>query len=573
MRGLRRRPTSSTEPAEDAGQRPGGLRFWRECRGTIATGVVLSLLSIALEAAIISLFGVLVDRVLRPARFGPFPSIAAAYVGLTVASLGIDYAQQMVMVRGSEGFTRRLRTRLFAHILSMRGAFFDTHEPGDLLTRLDSDVDTVETFAVSGIVSSVSAGLRVLVFGTLLFVLDPLLAGICLLVAPLLALATRIIGRRLEAVATQAREAASSLMDIAEQGIGAEADVRAFGWQPVLVRQFDDEGRTAQQASVRATRLTAVLEGISHMAQLVGSLVVIGVGVWQLGRGATSLGALLVFLTLVVELFSPVAELAGLGAHFAAAAVGARRLAEILDEPRPEPGPPAPADGTAPGGGIAFHDVHFGYPGTGRAVLDGASFRVAAGEAVALRGASGTGKSTIVRLLQDAWRPDHGTVCVGGPASTAPGPGTASVPVAVVNQSPSLFDTTIRRNITMARPDADEQALSRALRDAGVLAMAAELPEGLDTEVGPHGRTLSGGQRQRVALARALLVQAPVLVLDEPTAGLDQVAADAVATAIDRARQHAAVLVVTHDDELAARLDRTLELSGGRVRELQHARR
>lgn len=530
-------------------------------RRNVALAILLALISIALEAGSLNLFGRLVDHVLKPAKFAEFPVLAALYAGLSLALVAADYGAHVMLAHASTSYSRRMRTGIFGRLLHLPASFYDRRTPGDLLTRLDSDVDTVESVSISGIAGAIASALRVVIFAGIMIYLNPVLALVAAVVAPFTVLTSKFMGARLTEIEETSRLAASDVMGASEAGLYAEADIRAFGWQTLYVEKLDAASARAQQAALRATRASAGLDGINHLVQLAAALAVIGVGVWQLAAGVTSLGSLLVFLGFLLELSGPIGDLSGWYTHFKAAEISRQRLVEIVEE-----GVPAGEDVVLNRPILEFSDVSFGYESR-ESVLNGVSFAVRPGELVALVGASGSGKSTLAKLAHRAYEPDGGDVFLGGHAVSDLSPQTISHHVAVVSQHSAMLDGTIRENVALACLCASPEDVDAAMRRAGVLDFAMSLPDGVNTFIGGHGRELSGGQRQRIALARALVRNSAVLIVDEPTTGLDDVSRQQVIEALRAAARDAAVLVITHEDDVSAAADRRLVLEDGVVRE------
>lgn len=509
---------------------------------SILCGCALS----ALEAASLKLFGYLTDNVLTPRDFSSFPAVGLGYLFITAAMIGIDYVGNVSLTQAGQRYIRRNRTTLFSGLLTRGREFFDSRNVGDILTRIDSDVEIAESAEVSGVSSGANAVFQAAFFAVMLFVLDPKLAGLCLVFAPVGVLISRRVNARLSLVEEEGRRRADELMDLAAQSLDAETEVRAFGWSGRLGEQFDGIGEVAEDAAVRAARTTAVLQGLNHLLEMVAAVAVIGFGVWQLAHDDVTLGVLLTFLGFLLELFSPLTEIAGLTATFTAARVSRERLEEIR-APEASPTRLVRLPGTTTKA-LELHNVGFTYPGHTTPVISGLTATIPTTGVTTISGPSGSGKSTLLALLTGALEPTVGLIRVGGEAAA---PAVLAEDTALVPQRPTLFTESVLDNVRRAVPGCSDTQLASALERSGVAAMAHSLPDGLNTPVGPNGRTLSGGQRQRIALARALLRDRPRLVLDEPTAGLDPEAASFVMDTIDAIAQHRCVLLVTHDDGVA----------------------
>lgn len=233
---LRSRGTDSP-PHRRPDSRFGLARLDRRGRTHLVTAILGGFVIIGLEAASLTLFGRLTDEVLTPRHFAAFPAIAALYLALCVAMIAVDYAASMSVARASQGLIRATRTGLLSRILTSPSTLFARHEPGDLLTRLDSDVEIAEARSVSGVHAAATAAFQVVVFTVMLVTLDPLLAGVCLAFAPIGLLSARLASHRIAAIEEDSRERASMLMDRAAQALDAEAEVRAYGWAPRLTAE------------------------------------------------------------------------------------------------------------------------------------------------------------------------------------------------------------------------------------------------------------------------------------------------------------------------------------------------
>jgi ABC-type multidrug transport system fused ATPase/permease subunit len=301
------------------------------------------------------------------------------------------------------------------------------------------------------------------------------------------------------------------------------------------------------------------------LIQLAGVLIVIGMGAHELSSGRLSLGGLLVFLTYLSQLYSPVRGLSKLSNLLYAASAGAERIAEFLDaEPavadRPDARPLPRARGE-----VVFEHVSFRYPEASADAVSSVSFTARPGETVALVGASGAGKSTLSKLLLRFYDPSSGSVLLDGHDARDVRLADLRSSVAVLLQETLVFDGTIRENIAYGRPEATEEEIRAAARQADAHGFISALPDGYDTHIGQKGRRLSGGQRQRVAIARAMVRDAPVLILDEPTTGLDADASRRVLEPLRRLMEGRTTIVITHNLMTVRDADSIVLLEEGRV--------
>jgi ABC-type multidrug transport system fused ATPase/permease subunit len=545
-------------------------RLWpdvRPYRKWIGLDLVLILFVPAIEAAQIWMFKLLIDDVLVPRHFGPFLWIAIGYFALTVfggvVSFGDDYLSTWI----GEGFLRSLRLKLFRHLHGLPLDFFERRRLGDILSRLTGDVAAIETFVLSGVAQSLAYVLQIAIFASLLFYLSWELALIALAVAPLAWLATRSFTSRIKRASREKRRRGGTLSTVAEESLANVQLVQAYNRQETEIARFDGENVASYRSELATTRVKALFGPAVDLLKLAGGLAVIAAGTWQLQQGRLSLGGLLVFLTYLSSLYSPIRGLSRVGPTIFAATAGAERVLELLDEQpsvreRPEATTLGRVDGT-----IEFVDVTFRYPGRTSDALAGLSFRLEPGETAALVGLSGAGKSTIAKLLLRFYDPDRGLIALDGIDLRDVSLESLRAQIAVVLQETLVFEGTVAENIAYGRPGAGIELIEQAAREADAHDFVCSLPDGYDSMIGERGRRLSGGQRQRIAIARAMIRDAPVLVLDEPTAGLDADSAGHILQPLQRLMRDRTTIVITHNLLTVRAATTVLVLDHGRVAE------
>ena len=545
-------------------------RFWpdaRPFRRYLLLGLILVAIVPAVETAQIWLFKLVVDDVLVPRDFGRFGWIAAAYVGLTLLTGVLAFADDYVSTWVGERFLLALRTRLFRHVQALSLDFFERRRLGDVLARLTGDVASIENFVLSGVADAIAHSLRVLLFAGALFYLDWRLALASLVVAPLFWLLATRFGRLAKAASREKRRRSGSITAVAEESLSNAPLVQAYGREEGEVARFHRENLGSFAAQMAATRVKAVFGPAVDLVEMLGGLVVIGLGTWELSRGRLSLGALLVFLAYLTQLYSPIRGLSRLTGTIFAASAGAERIIELLDQQpsvadRPDARPLPHATGF-----VELDDVTFAYPGTDRPALSSVSLRVGPGEVLALVGESGAGKSTVAKLVLRFYDPHEGSVRLDGHDLRDLRVADVRANAALVLQETLVFDGTVRENIAYGRPGASDGEIRAAAEAADAHDFVTALPHGYESGVGQKGRRLSGGQRQRIAIARALVRDAPVVVLDEPTAALDAASAARILRPLRRLMSGRATIVISHNLLVAAEADWIVVLREGRVAE------
>ncbi|MFE5587126.1 ABC transporter ATP-binding protein [Kitasatospora sp. NPDC056531] len=543
-------------------------RFWPYTKGGrrwLAVLLVLVSVGPAIEAAEIWLFKIVIDDMLIPHRLNLFLPIALAYAGLALLSGALGFAGRVTSTWVSERFLLILRSDVFRHVQGLSLGFFERRQLGDVLSRLTGDVDAVETFLLSGIVSAIGEVARLGIYVGLLLALRWDLTLTALVAAPLFVLTARRFAKLIQAASRERRRRGGSISAVTEEALGNIALVQAYNRQDWEHARFQRESIGRYHAAMASTRIGALYAPTVEFIELLGGLAVMGLGTWELVQGRLTLGGLMVFLALLSRLYSPIRGMSGLGNTFYSASAAAERIIELLDQRPQVADPPAPRAIGRAQGAIEFDDVTFNYPEAAAPALSGVSFGADPGKTLALVGASGAGKSTVAKLLLRFYDPTAGTVRLDGVALGELSLTELRENVAVVLQETLVFHGTVRDNIAYGRPEATEAEILAAARAADAHGFVSLLPDGYDTVVGQRGRLLSGGQRQRLAIARAMVRDAPVLVLDEPTTGLDAESARRIMGPLRALMAGRTTIIISHNLLTVRDADQIVLLEQGRI--------
>jgi ATP-binding cassette subfamily B protein len=457
------------------------------------------------------------------------------------------------------------RLRFFSHLQRLSFDTLDRRRLGDLLARLGGDIQAIESFVLGGLGEVISAIARITFFAGALFLLDWQLALYALVLAPPFYLAARFFARLARQAARAKRRRSGALSAVAEESIANAALVQSFNATDHERRRLLREGEGVVDAELVSARVAGAFSGLVALVEVAGLLALITFGTWAVQDGRLTIGGLLAFLAYLTQLLRPVGDLSQLAATLLAAGAGGERVLELLDR--------RPLVGERPGarslerarGSIELDDVTFTYPDTSEPVLRGLTLSAEPGEVVALTGPSGCGKSTAARLLLRFADPDEGVAKLDGIDLRELDLASVRDNVALLLQETMLFDSTVRENIAFGRPATSQAEIEAAARSAGAHEFVARLPEGYETRVGQRGRILSGGQRRRVEIARTLLRDAPVVVLDEPTTGLDSDTAQRLIEPLRALLAGRTAVLITHDPQLLRYADRVIRLQPARV--------
>ena len=553
------------------GSRPAAARLAGLLR-TEASRIAASALLAAFDVGATLAIPFLARRAMDGVLLGPAVgrgSLAAALCGAMCLLAAFRAAAAVVggslAAKAGARIVAKLREALHGALLELDWAAFSARAPGEYSQRILFDTETIQRFLVDTGSKALVQVLTAAGTCAALFALDAWLAVVALLPVPaLVALGARFRRRLGPSIAVFSTEIASIQTALSETAAGL-ATVRLSGCEAWRAERF--AGPVRRTAERRAA-MERTLLGFSGASGAVSAFAV--AAVWlaaglraAAGHGPTP-GTILAFLGFQALFYGPVGWFAQLFGEFVESSVAAARVFEILDAPRERRGGAAAPDGIRTG--IELEDVRFAYPG-GAEVLRGVRLRLLPGETVALIGRSGAGKTTLANLLAAFLEPSSGRILADGTPLDAIDPVSWRRRIAFVPQDPFLFRASFHDNIALGSPDATDAAIEAAARAAGAHGFIVAREGGYDVPLGEGGAGLSGGERQRIALARALLRNPILLVLDEPTAALDERTEESLRETFRRIGRDRIVLVVTHRPSLADDADRVVELSDGLLRE------
>jgi ATP-binding cassette subfamily C protein CydC len=534
------------------------LRLWRGRAGLLLLGLAVSLASLAAAVALLPASGALVAAI---AAGGALAAGIALRV-LGPARVVLRYLERLVTHDGTFRALADLRVWFFRHLAARSAGGLGFWRSGDVLGRLVGDVEALDGLYLRILLPL--AGALLLLPVLVIAAWQGAGAGLAIALGLLFALAALLlpaIAARLAAGAGPAlAQAGSGLRVAALDALTGLREVRAFGAEGRMlahVQAREADLLAAQRRVARGAALAGAAAFLCGQAAVLAVLIAVIAG-HRLGAGA------IVLAFLVIAAFEAVALLPRAGVLAGYASAAARRVLAAAEDPVavPEPPPPVPAP---PGNALRFEQIRFAWAPDRAPVFDGLTLELPQGIRAAILGPSGGGKSSLAALALKVAAPQSGRVLLGGVDTAALAAAEVRARISFLSQATHLFDDTIRANLLLGRPDADEPALWAALDDAAIGEAVRALPDGLDTWVGEGGARFSGGQGRRLALARALLSDAPILILDEPAAGLDGETERAFLSTLNNVAEGRTVLLIAHRLTGVERLDRIWRISAGRA--------
>ncbi len=552
-------------------------RLWeltRGLRGRIAASILMGLLALAVGIARFAFLGRFLAGVFAgaPAAALAWP-LAAAFACIVLRPV-LDDARTMLAHRTATIVQETLRGRLYDKIVALGPAWFGAERTGGVMLSLVDGVEQLQTFFGQYLPQVAIAAFAPLAIFVFIAIWDLPVATVMLIAALLTLVAPTFAHQRTGMASVERMRALKAFGEEFLDAVQGLPTLKAFGQSHAYGRMLAAKARALSESTFWVLSLSVITRGVTDLGCALGAAAALAVGAWRVQHGEMTITALLIVLMAGTEIFRPLRDLRtvlhqGMTGQSAAAGIHALMEAPVTAPGRPSPLPLAGEVGSQsePGEGIMFDYVSFAYPGGRQPAHRDLSFTIAPGERVGIVGPSGSGKSSIVRLLLRLHDPQSGAVRIGGRDLRTLDPDSVRRMIAVVAQDTYLFHGTVEENLSLGKPDASEPELVAAAKAANAHDFITALPDGYATVIGERGTRLSGGQRQRIAIARALLRDAPILVLDEALSSVDAENEAIIQSALDRLMAGRTTLILAHRLSSVIDADRILVLEDGRVAE------
>jgi ATP-binding cassette subfamily B protein/subfamily B ATP-binding cassette protein MsbA len=490
-----------------------------------------------------------------------------ACIGLVLVNFGSGGFTQLhyyTTIKVGQNMVNDLRGALYAHLQRQSLAYHGRQRVGDLMYRITADSFAVQTMIMNGILPILSAVILLVGMLIVLFPLDPVLTLLALTVVPVLFVLISSFNKKIVDISTEARERESRVYSLVQWTMTAIKIVQAFTKEDEEHRRFMGASRESLRWSLRLYSWQQLYSGVVNLTIAAGTALVVYVGARTVMEHRLSLGQLLVFISYLAQLYTPINQITQSWGMIAGARVGARRVFEVLDTDADLPSGTRQFPPEGARGAIAWRGVNFNYL-PDAPVLRDIDFTVAPGMKVAIVGPTGAGKSTLLGLLPRFFDPNAGIVEIDGVDARDYQLKSLRSQIGMVLQPPLIFPLSVRDNIAYGRPGADDAAIEDAARRAFIHGRILELPQGYETLVGESGVALSEGEKQRVTIARALLRDAPMLILDEPTSALDVETEALVMAAIETLMKGRTTFIIAHRLSTIRTCDQIIVLRDGGI--------
>ena len=542
------------------------LAILKPYRGRLIVSLLLTVTLTILGMAPPLLIRRLINDVAGRGQWDLFAFVIAGLFVLPVLTQVVNIFNGLLLNRVGTGIIGATRKRLFAHLMTLSLKFYDEVAVGNIKERLFGDVATVSTAATGGLIAVLSDAVSVIFAMIVMIRLSIPLSVLTVVLIPLFLLNYRFFSKRIRNNASILRSRMDHISTTLQERLSAHELIQSYGQEKQESAHFSSQAKQVMEASIQGSTYSIAFNQIAAYINKLGNTLIYCVGCYLFIRGSIAYGDVVAFCSYATLLLGPVIRLASVANQFVSIGVSVERINQILDR-QPvirESEAPVPVKGIT--GAVAVHGLTYAYD-DGEPVLKNLTFEIPAGSDIAIIGVPGAGRSTLARLLRRFYEPDAGSIEVDGKDIRKYFLQEYRSKVALVLPESTIFEGSIRYNITYGNPDATNEQVDNAARAAGLADFVNELSAGYDTPLGAGGLTLSAGNRQRVGLARALVSDPLVLITDEATAVLDPISAEEVTAAIGKIMADRTNIMIIHRALLAKSADRVFVLDNGSLAE------
>ncbi len=492
----------------------------------------------------------------------------AAIAALAIAVFGAacSYAEKYLTTSVGQWVMHDLRRTLYSHVQRLSLSYHDHKQTGDLISRVTSDIDAIQSFIASGVLGTLINTLTLAGMVGVMFYVNWRFTLVALSVAPVLFAVVYSYTRRIKKASREVRKKEGEIVSVIQEVLTSIRVVKAFAREDYEQRRLEEESLESVEIALRARGLKAKLSPLVEIIVAIGTSMVLWFGARMVLQGNLSAGSLIVFILYLGKMYKPMQELSKMTDAFSKASVGYERIREILDTEREVADLPGARPAPQFQGRVEFENVIFHYE-RGAPVLHDVTLQIEPGQTAALVGPTGAGKTTIASLIPRFYDPVSGVVRIDGNDIRRFTQKSLRQQISFVLQETLLFHGSIWNNIAYGKPGVSRAEIYRAAELANAHDFIDQMPQGYDTVVGERGVTLSGGQRQRIAIARAVIRNSPILILDEPSSGLDAASEKLVFEAVDRLMEGKTSIVIAHRLSTIQRADAIFVVEGGTIRE------
>jgi subfamily B ATP-binding cassette protein MsbA len=490
----------------------------------------------------------------------------AALAVLAIAAVGAaaSYTEKYITASLGQWVMHDLRHTLYAHLQRLSLGFHDGKQTGDLISRLTSDIDAIQSFITSGLLGVMINSLTLLGMAAVMFSLSRQFTLIALSVAPLLFFVVFHYTRSIKQATRDVRRKEGEMVSVIQEVLSSMRVVKAFGREEFEQQRLAEESFASIGIALRVRGLKVRLAPLVDLIIAAGTCLVLWFGGRMALEGSLSVGSLVLFLWYLGRMYKPMRELSKMTDAYSKAAIGYERIREVLDTDREIRDVPGARRAPCFRGRVELSNVSFGYAAD-YPVLKQVSLMVEPGQVAALVGPTGAGKTTIINLIPRFYDPDTGTVKIDGTDVKLFEQESLRRQISFVLQETLLFRGPVWYNIAYGKPGASRAEIVQAATLANAHEFIERMPEGYDTIIGQRGVTLSGGQRQRIAIARAVIRKSPILILDEASSGLDAASEKLVFEALDRLMEGRTSIVIAHRLSTIRSADQIFVVDGGQI--------